>query len=244
MSEIKVLISQNAPQVPGTYSSVEQEFGAKIDFVPFFLIQPLTSREFRGQRINISDYTAFVFSSRTAIDAFFSLCEELRVKIPETMKYFCSTEAVAKYLQKHIVYRKRKIFFGNGTPESILAEIGTKHAGEKFLITTSGSTSTDITRAFENTKLDWTPAIFTKPVPQDITNLKLEDYAVIALYSCNDVDSIYHNFPDFKQGNIKFISFGKSTAKAMEKAGLAIEIAAPTAEVPSVAKALEIYLKK
>ena len=133
----KILISQNAPRILSQYQAVSEKFGVSFDFRPFFKIEPLTSREFRAQRINVLDYTAVVFSSRHAIDAFFSLAEELRTKIPETMKYFCTTEAVAMYLQKHIVYRKRKIFFGTGTPESVVALIGPKHKGEKFLIAMS-----------------------------------------------------------------------------------------------------------
>ena len=143
MSIQKILVSQNAPRVLTQYETVTEKFGAQFQFTPFFRIVPLTSREFRAQRINFLDYTAIVFSSRHVIDAFFSLAEELRVKIPETMKYFCTTEAVAMYLQKHIVYRKRKIFFGNGTPESVITLIGPKHKGEKFLITMTEGSSVD-----------------------------------------------------------------------------------------------------
>ena len=141
MSIKKILISQETPMNVAPYETIKEKFGVQIDFMPFFLIEPLTSREFRAQRINILDYTAIVFSARHTIDAFFQLCEELRVKVPETMKYFCTSEAVAMYLQKHIVFRKRKIFYGNGTPSSVIEQIGTKHAGEKFLLTTSDTVS-------------------------------------------------------------------------------------------------------
>ena len=134
MSISKILVSQNAPRVLTQYQHVSEKYGVSFDFRPFFQIVPLTSREFRAQRINFLDYTAVVFSSRHVIDAYFSLADELRTKIPETMKYFCTTEAVAMYLQKHIVYRKRKIFYGTGTPESVVSLIGPKHKGEKFLI--------------------------------------------------------------------------------------------------------------
>ena len=133
MSVKKILISQQQPKTASPYTSIAEKFGVDFDFRQFFKMEPLTSREFRAQRINILDHTAVVFSARTTIDAFFQLCEELRVKVPETMKYFCTTEAVANYLQKHIVYRKRKIFFGDGTPQSIIGLIGTKHKGENFL---------------------------------------------------------------------------------------------------------------
>lgn len=238
-----ILISQQAPQVGSPYAAISEKYGISVDFRPFFLIEPLTSREFRTQRVNLAEFTAVVFSSKYAIDAYFNMCEELRVKVPETMKYFCSTESVAKYLQKHIVYRKRKIFFGNGTPESILAEIGTKHNGEKFLIATSEKISTDITRAFEKTKFDFTPAVFVKPVAQDVKDLDLSKYQVIVLYNAHDVESLQVNFPEFKQGDIKFITFGKSVVKSMEDAGLTIDIAAPTTEIPSVVKAIEKILE-
>ena len=165
MSVKKILISQQQPKTASPYTSIAEKFGAEFDFRQFFKMEPLTSREFRAQRINILDHTAIVFSARTTIDAFFQLCEELRVKVPETMKYFCTTEAVANYLQKHIVYRKRKIFFGDGTPQSIVGLIGTKHKGENFLIATAESTSKDaVTKIFETQKFAFETAVFVKPV--------------------------------------------------------------------------------
>ena len=153
MSGKKILISQQQPKAASPYTTIEEKFDTKFEFQQFFKMEPLTSREFRAQRINILDYTAIVFSARTTIDAFFQLCEESRVKVPETMKYFRTTEAVANYLQKHIVYRKRKIFFGDGTPNSIIGLIGPKHKGEKFLIATAESTTKDaVTKIFETQK--------------------------------------------------------------------------------------------
>ena len=223
-----ILISQQPPKANSPYTEITAKYGVNFDFVPFFSIEPLSSREFRGQRVNILDYTAIVFSARSTIDAFFHLCNELRVKIPETMKYFCTSEAVAMYLQKHIVYRKRKIFFGDGTPASLISLIGTKHKGEKFLIATSDSTNNDITGVFEQNGLDVTPS----------------KYDMIVLYNPSDVKSLFENFPDFKQDDIRFVSYGKSVVKAMSDAGLNIEISAPTSEAPSVAKAIELYLEK
>ena len=227
------------------YTTIAEKFGAEVDFKPFFKIEPLTSREFRTQRINILDHTAIVFSARTTIDAFFQICEELRVKVPETMKYFCTTEAVANYLQKHIVYRKRKIFFGDGRPESIIGLIGSKHKGEKFLIATVESTSKDaVTKLFEQENYDFETAIFVKPVSQDLKNVDLHSYDLMVFFNPADVKSLYENQPEFKQENIKFISYGRSIVTAMNEAGLSIEISAPSAEIPSVAKALELYLSK
>ena len=245
MSIKKILISQQQPMTASPYTSIAEKFGVNFDFKPFFKMEPLTSREFRSQRINILDYTAIIFSARTTIDAFFQLCEELRVKVPETMKYFCTTEAVANYLQKHIVYRKRKIFFGDGTPSSIISLIGTKHKGESFLIATAESSSKDaVTKLFETQSYNFATAVFVKPVAQDLKGIDIHSYDLAVFFNPADVKSLYENYPDFQQGDIKFVSYGKSVVPAMEEAGLAIEISAPTPEAPSVAKALELYLSK
>ena len=245
MSVKNILISQQQPTTASPYTSIAEKFGVNFDFKPFFKIEPLTSREFRSQRINILDHTAIVFSARSTIDAFFQLCEELRVKVPETMKYFCTTEAVANYLQKHIVYRKRKIFFGDGKPDSIIGLIGTNHKAEKFLIATAESSSKDaVTKAFETQKYDFETAVFVKPVPQDIKDVDLHTYDLIVFFNPADVKSLYENHPEFTQGDIKSVSYCKSVVGARDEAGLSIEISAPTPEAPSVAKALEIYLSK
>ena len=244
MAVKKILVSQNTPRVLTPYQAVTEKYGVEFDFRPFFSVEPLTSREFRSQRVNLAEYTAIVFSSRHAIDAFFKLAEELRVKIPETMKYFCTTELVAMYLQKHIVYRKRKIFYGTGTPDSVLALIGPKHKGEKFLITTSDTANTDaMTRLFDARGLDYTTAVFIKSVSQDMKDIRLEDYDMIVFYNPADVKSLQENFPAFEQGDIKFVSYGRSIVKAMEAAGLRIDVKAPTPEAPSVARAIELYLE-
>ena len=181
---MKVLISQQAPTNLAPYETLQSKFGADIDFHPFFIMEPLSAKEFRAEKINLPDYTAVVFSSRLAIDAYFKLCEEMRFKVPETMKYFCSTEAVAMYLQKHIVYRKRKIFYGTGTPESIVALVGQKHKAEKFLITAAvGSNVEAITSLFDKAGLDYTPGTFVKGVSQDLHGIDLHNYDVIVLYN-------------------------------------------------------------
>ena len=245
MSVKNILISQQQPQTASPYTVIAEKFGVNFDFKPFFKNEPLSSREFRTQRINILDYTAIVFSARTTIDAFFHICEELRVKVPETMKYFCTSEAVANYLQKHIVYRKRKIFFGDGKPDSIIGLIGSKHKGEKFLIATTESTTKDaVTKIFETQQYSFETAVFVKPVSQDVKDVDLHSYDIVVFFNPADVKSLYENQPDFKQDNIKFVSYGRSIVPVMEEAGLTIEISAPTVEAPSVAKALELYLSK
>lgn len=241
----KILISQRKPLNEAPYTALTEKYGVDISFKQFFLIEPLTSKEFRAQRINILDYTAIVFSSRHAIDAFYGLCEELRVKVPETMKYFCTTEAVAMYLQKHIVYRKRKIFYGDGTPASVVALVGTKHKGEKFLVTQSETgNSSALTGLMEAQGLSYSTAVLVKSVSQDLKSMNLADYDMIVLYNPSDVKSLYENFPDFQQGNILFAAYGKTIVNAMEEAGLKIEIKAPTPEAPSAARAIELYLQK
>lgn len=245
MSVKKILISQKEPKTASPYEGICTKYGVQVDFNPFFNMEPLTSREFRAQKINILDYTAIVFSARTTIDAFFYLCEELRIKIPETMKYFCTSEVVANYLQKHIVYRKRKIFFGDGTPSSIMGLINSKHKDDKFLIATSSSSGKDvITTLFEKSAYSSNTAVFVKSVSQDIKETDPSTYDIVVLFNPADVTSLYENYPEFKQGETKFISYGKSVVKAMEDAGINIEISAPNPQAPSVAKALELYLDK
>lgn len=239
----KILVSQKAPSNIAPYEALQTKFGASVEFNPFFLIEPLSSKEFRAERINLPDYTAVVFSSRHAIDAYFKLCEEMRFKVPETMKYFCTTELVAIYLQKHVVYRKRKIFFGDGTPESVVSLIGPKHKGEKFLITKSADANSDaITGLFDKAGLDYSVAVLVKSVAQDLKSLDLADYDTIVLYNPFDVKSLFENFPEYKQGETKIITYGKSIVKAAEEAGLTVALQAPTPEIPSVVKALELHL--
>lgn len=241
---MKVLVSQHTPTNMAPFEMLQEKFGVEVEFHPFFVMEALSGKEFRAKKINLPDYTAVVFSSRLAIDAYFKLCEEMRFKVPETMKYFCTTEAVAMYLQKHIVYRKRKIFYGTGTPESVVALIGPKHKGEKFLIAASdGSNSGPITAVFDKAGLDYTLGTIVKAVPQDISGLDIHSYGIVVLYSPFDVASLKESFPDFEQGDIKFISFGRSVVGAMEEAGLSIALKAPTPEAPSAGKAIEICLE-
>lgn len=240
---MKILVSQKAPANLAAYTEISEKYGAQIDFQPFYLIEPLSAKEFRAQRIDLTKYTAVTFSSRLAIDAFFSLCEEFRFKVPETMKYFCTTEMVAMYLQKHIVYRKRKIFYGDGTASSLVNLVGNKHKGERFLITASDTRSAEATAGlFAKAGLDYSIAVLLKSVTQDLHDIMLSDYSVVVLYNPNDVKSLFENFPQFQQGDIKFIAYGKSIVTAMEEAGLKIELQGPTPEITSAAKAIETFL--
>jgi len=240
----KILISQPAPINGSPYTDLIAKHGVIVDFHPFFKVEEVNARDFRAQKVNILDYTAIVFTSRTAIDAFFKICEETRVVVPETMKYFCQSEAIALYLQKHIVYRKRKIFFGTGTIDSIIDTITVKHKGENFLIACTDSLKPEMKKLFVKAKLKYGSAVFVNTVSSDLSDVNLSDYQLVVFYSPADVKSLKDNYPDFTQGDLLFATYGSTTAKAMKAAKLKIEIEAPTPEAPSIAKALMNYFEK
>ena len=241
---MKILISQKEPANLSAYTTLAEKYSTEVEFHPLYLIEPLSDKEFRSQRINLQDYTAIVFSSRHAIDAYFKLCDELRVKVPDTMKYFCSTEMVAMYLQKHIVYRKRKIFFGDGSAASLVNLIGNKHKAERFLITTSDNANSEtLTKLLTAADIKFDVAVLLKSVTQNLKDTDLGKYALAVLYNAYDVKSLQENFPNFEQGDLKFIAYGKNIVKAMESAGLEIAMQGPSPEAPSAAKTIELYLK-
>jgi len=241
----KVLVSQPKPATEKSpYFDIAEKFGVEIDFRPFFKVEPLTSKEFRQQKISILDHTAVVFTSRHAINHFFHLCEELRVAIPETMKYFCVTEAIAVYLQKYIVYRKRKIFFGQtGKVEDLAVVIG-KHPKEKYLIPVSDIHKEDLISLLEAKKISYTKAVMYRTVSNDFEDNEKFDYDMLVFFSPSGISSLLKNFPNFEQKDIKIGCFGPTTAKAIKDAGLRLDMEAPTPEAPSITAALEIYLKK
>lgn len=239
-----ILISQPAPQNSSPYAELTTKYGVEVDFQPFFKVEPLSAKEFRAQKINILDFTAIVFTAKTTIDAFFKLCEELRVAVPETMKYFCNSEATAVYLQKHIVYRKRKIFFGNGTTSSIIDTIGNKHKEEKFLLAaTADNVKGDLFKLFSKTKYKFESAAFVKTIYSDLKELDMSKYQIAVFYSPADVKSLFENYPDFEQKGLKIATFGPAAAKAVADAGLEANITAPTPQAPSIAKALMLYIQ-
>lgn len=240
-----ILVSQPAPgNTQSPFSEITSKYGIHIDYFPFFRIEPVTAKEFRAQKVAVLDYSAVFFSSKSSIDAFFTVCEEMRVTVPETMKYFCTTENIALYLQKHIVYRKRKIFFGKGTVDSVLEVIGTKHKNEQFLIASTDAARPDVVKAFTKAGLKFGNAVFSKTVSSDLKELDLSRYQMAVFYSPLDVKSLMQNYPDFKQNGLLFVTYGLSTAKAMKDNGLAVEVEAPTPEAPSVSRALMLYLEK
>ena len=237
----KVLISQPAPTGTSPYAELISKRGIQIDFNPFFRVEGVTVRDFVAQRVTILDYSAIVFTSRTAIDSFFKICEQTRVTVPETMKYFCQSEAIAVYLQKYIVYRKRKIFFGSGTTASLVDAIGTKHKAENFLIACTDSLKPDMQKLFTKEKLKFGSAVFVRTVDNDLTGLDIHSYDMVAFYSPSDIKSLLASFPEFKQEKLLFATYGPSTAKAVKDAGFTVEIEAPNAEVHSIAEALSKY---
>lgn len=241
----KLLVSQPKPATEKSpYFDIAEKFGVEIDFRPFFKVEPLTSKEFRQQKISILDHTAVVFTSRHAINHFFHLCEELRVAIPETMKYFCVTEAIAVYLQKYIVYRKRKIFFGQtGKVEDLAVVIG-KHPKEKYLIPVSDIHKEDLISLLEAKKISYTKAVMYRTVSNDFEDNEKFDYDMLVFFSPSGISSLLKNFPNFEQKDIKIGCFGPTTAKAIKDAGLRLDMEAPTPEAPSITAALEMYLKK
>lgn len=237
----KILIAQ--PGVASAnphYANLIKKYGVDIEFHPFFSMVPLTLREFRTQKVNIPDYTAIVFTSKGTIDAFFQLCAEQRIKIPDSQKYFCTSESLSYYLQKHIIYRKRKIFFGDGTFASVvrLAKAD-KHKNEKILIASPDHIYPEWIQMFKEANLKFAPAVVAKFVDNDLKNLKLSDYQIIAFYNALDITSLKNNFPDYKQKDTRFIAFGAGIRKAMKEAGMTYAIGGPTPEFPSLANALE-----
>ncbi|WP_203583318.1 MULTISPECIES: uroporphyrinogen-III synthase [unclassified Parabacteroides] len=240
----KMLVSQPKPaSEKSPYFDIAEKYGVEIDFRPFIKVEGLTAKEFRQQRIAILDYSAVIFTARTAIDHFFKLCEELRVTIPETMKYFCMTETIAVYLQKYIVYRKRKIFYGTGKPEDLVTLIA-KHAKEKYVVPVSDVHKDDLFSLLDTKKIDYTKAVMYRTVSNEFSKEETFDYDMLIFFSPSGISSLLKNFPNFKQEDIKIGCFGPTTAKAVKEAGLRLDVEAPTPEAPSMTAALDQYLKK
>lgn len=241
----RLLVSQPKPtSEKSPYFDLAEKYGVEIEFRPFIKVEPLTSKEFRQQRISILDYSAVVFTARTGIDHFFRLCEELRVTIPETMKYFCMSESIAVYLQKYIVYRKRKIFFGASGKLDDLITIIAKHPKEKYLVPVSDVHKDDLRLKLEAKKIDFTEAVMYRTVSNDFKADESFDYDMLVFFSPTGISSLLKNFPNFNQKDIRIGCFGPTTAKAVKDAGLRLDVEAPTPEAPSMTAALEQYLKK
>ena len=238
-----ILVSQPEQSENSPYHQIIEKYKVKIDFRPFTEVQGVTGKDLRSQKIDLTQHTAIILTSRNAVDHFFRVAEEMRFKVPDTMRYFCLSEAVAFYLQKYITYRKRKIYVGKKDFSDLVPSIK-KHKEENYLFPTSEVLSPTIEKSLNDLKIKWSRAIFYKTVHSDISDLKDTSYDIIALFSPAGVESLYKNFPDFKQQNTKIAVFGASTLKEAEQAGLKISIQAPLPEIPSMTMALEKYLEK
>lgn len=238
------MVSQPKPTTPKSpYFDLADKNNVKIDFRQFIQVEGIDSKDFRKQKINVLEHTAIVFTSRTAIDHFFRICEETRVAVPETMKYFCISEATAFYLQKYIVFRKRKIFHSTGKFPDLM-DIIKKHKEEKFLVPLSDIHKQEIPDLFNKAKVKYSKAIFYRTVSSDLSDIKEIDYDILVFFSPSGIASLFQNFPDFKQNNIVIASFGPATAKAVTEAGLRLDIQAPMPQAPSMTAALELFIKQ
>lgn len=240
----RILVSQPEPETgKSPYHEFAERNNVKVDFRPFIQVEGVSAKEFRQTKVNILDHTAVIFTSRTAIDHFYRMCGELRITVPESMKYFCISEATAFYLQKYIVYRKRKIFYGAGK-FSELVDILKKHLDEKYLVPLSHIHKPEIPQLLDEAKVKYTKAIIYRTVSSDLSDIKEVNYDMLVFYSPSGIKSLLQNFPNFEQNDIKIASFGPSTATAVKEAGLRLDIQAPNPQAPSMTMALEQYIKK
>jgi uroporphyrinogen-III synthase len=240
----KILVTQPKPETAKSpYFDLAEKSNVQVDFRPFIQVEGVSAKEFRQTRVQILDHTAVIFTSRTAIDHFFRICPELRITIPDTMKYFCNSEATAFYLQKYIVYRKRKIFYGAGK-FSDLIDVMKKHKEEKYLLLMSQVSQPEITSLLDKAGYNYTKAIIYNTVSSDLSDLKDVNYDILVFFSPSGIQSLLQNFPKFSQDETKIACFGSSTAKAVLDAGLRLDIEAPTPEAPSMTLALELFIKK
>lgn len=239
-----ILVSQPKPESERSpYFDLMDRCNVKIDFRPFIHIEGVPGKEFRKERINILDYKAVIFTSRNAVDHFFRICEELRITVPDSMKYFCISESTAYYLQKYVVYRKRKIFHGK-LKFSDLIDVINKHSQEKFLLPCSDIHKQEIPKVLEENNIDFDKAVLYRTVCSDLSDLKDVNYDVLVFFSPSGIKSLFQNFPEFEQNSTRIAVFGPTTAKAAEDAKLRIDISAPQPEAPSMSMALEHYIKK
>lgn len=239
-----ILVSQPKPQVENSpYFDIEKRNKIKIDFRPFIQVVGVDGKEVRQQKIDFQRITAVIFTSRNAIDHFFRIAEELRLQIPDTMKYFCESEAIAFYLQKYIVYRKRKIYIGEKI-FSDMTPLFKKHKDEKFLLPASDVLKADVPALLDSLKLDWQRATLFRTVSSDLSDLEDVKYDILVFFTPSGIKSLFENFPDFVQNETRIAVFGKSTATAAKEMGLRIDIEVPTPETPSMTMALDKYIKE
>jgi len=241
----KILVSQPKPSSEKSpYYDIAEKFGVELVFRPFVKVEGLTAKEFRTQKVNILDYTAIVFTSRHAIDHFFNLAKELRVAIPEDMKYFCVTETISLYIQKYVQYRKRKVFFGTTGKIDDLLPTMVKHKTENYLVPMSDVHNDSIAQMFNSKKLQHKECVMYRTVSNDFSpeEVKSFDYDMLIFFSPSGIEALTKNFPNFKQDNIAIATFGPATAQAARDAGLRLDLEAPTEKYPSMTGALQHFL--
>ena len=245
LKEVKsLLVSQPKPSDPKSpYYQLAEKYGIKVDFRPFIQVDPIPAKEFRKQKIDILKHTAIIFTSRNAVDHFFAICNDLKVDIPADMKYFCISEQTANYLQKYIVVRKRKIFTGSRTAEDLI-EILKKHKNEKYLFPCSSIRKEDIPNFLQDNGYEYSEAVIYETVASDLSDLDNVFYDIIAFIALVGINSLFVNFPDYKQNDTRMAVFGPTTAKAATDANLVLDIEAPQPNAPSMTGALELYIKK
>lgn len=239
-----ILVSQPEPKVENSpYLQLVEKQKVKIDFRPFIHVEGVNAKEVRQQKIDLTKFTAIILTSRNSVDHFFRIAEEMRFKVPDTMKYFCQSEAVAYYLQKYVVYRKRKIYVGKRTFQD-LAPMIKKYKDEKFLLPSSDVLKPDVPETLDKLGIEWKRAVLYKTVISDLSDLRDVYYDILVFFSPSGIESLFKNFPDFKQNDTRIAVFGNTTVKAANDAGLRIDIQAPTPETPSMTMALEKYISE
>ena len=243
MSVKTILVSQPKPETEKSpYFDLAERFKLKIDFIPFINIVGITTREFRDQKIELSAHTAVILTSKTAVDHFFRISDETRFKVPDAMKYFCMSEAVAYYLQKYVVYRKRKIFFGKQNIDD-LVEVLNKHKDERYLLPCSDILRKRIPDTLEENGINYSRCTLYRTVASDLSDLENVQYDLLVFFSPSGIESLLKNFPDFKQNKTKIAAFGPTTANAVKKHNLRLDIHAPLPQAPSMSMAIEQFIK-
>jgi uroporphyrinogen-III synthase len=238
-----ILVSQPKPEgEKSPYFDLAEKYKLKIDFRPFILVEGIGAQEFRSQRVNISDHTAVILTSKNAADHFFRICQETRFTVPDSMKYFCISEAVALYLQKYVTYRKRKIFFGKQTIEDLMDAMK-KHKSEKFLLPCTDILRDKIPETLEENGIDFTKAMLYRTVASDLKDLENVYYDMLVFFSPGGIESLLKNFPDFKQNDTLIAAFGPTTANAVIKNNLRLDVHAPQPNAPSMTAAIENFVK-
>ncbi|MER3319794.1 MAG: uroporphyrinogen-III synthase [Allomuricauda sp.] len=237
-----ILVSQPEPKVENSpYSRLIEKEKVKVDFIPFIHVEGVEAKNVRQQKIDLNNFTAIILTSRNSVDHFFRIADEMRFKVPDSMKYFCQSEAVAYYLQKYVVYRKRKIYVGKRTFNELIPLIK-KYKDEKFLLPSSDSLKPSVPELLDEISVNWTRGIFYKTVISDLSDLRNVVYDILVFFSPSGIESLMKNFPDFEQNDTRIAVFGNSTVKAATNAGLRIDIQAPTPETPSMTMALQKYI--